>query len=452
MLVSSARSSKTRRRADGRYSARRVAVWASAYLALAVTPMLVALVGPIPEPRPFLVEVGVGLGFVGIGVLALQFVTTGRFRRIAPVFGADAVMQFHRQAGVAAVALVLAHPAILILADPDYLEYFDPRVNLPRALALGTVVPALVLILVTSLRRREARLQYEWWRALHGGLSVLVLAIGTAHGIQVGRHLGTLWQQGVWAGLLVGAGLLVLHSRVVRPLRMRRRPWEVVEVRPEAGDASSITVAPIGHTGMDFTAGQYAWITFGPSPFSLQQHPFSFASSAEDPAITFTAKVVGDFTATWRDRRPGERAFLEGPYGGFVLSPDSPGAVAYAGGIGITPIMSMLRTMRDTADPRPVTLFYANSDLDGATFHEELVRLADEIDLELIDVLEAPPDDWTGPTGFVDGDLIAARLDDPTVWEHFVCGPEPMLDAVETALRELGVDWRQIYVERFQVV
>lgn len=440
------------RAATGRYSSRRVAAWAAAYLVLAVVPMLVAVVGPIPEPRPFVVEVGVGLGFVGIGVLALQFVTTGRFRSIAPVFGADAVLQFHRQAGIAAVALVLAHPVVLVLADPDHLEYFDPRVNLPRALALGAVVPALVLLLVTSLWRREARLQYEWWRALHGGLSVLVLAVGTAHGIQVGRHLGTLWQQGIWAGLLVGVGLLLLHSRLLRPLQMRRRPWEVVDVRAEVGDAYSITVAPVGHGGMDFTAGQYAWITLGHSPFSLQQHPFSFASSSRDRRITFTAKVTGDFTATWKDRRPGERAFLEGPYGGFTLSPDSRGAVAYAGGIGITPIMSILRTMRDTGDRRPVTLFYANPDLGEATFHDELLELRDEIDLRLIDVLEDPPEGWDGPSGFLDADLIAEHVDDPTAWEHFVCGPEPMMDAVESGLRELGADWRQIYSERFQVV
>ena len=436
-----------------KYSGRRVASWIGAYLALALTPLVLAMVGPTPAPRPFFVEFGVGLGFVGIGLLGLQFVITGRFRSIAPVFGADVVLQFHRQIGIVAVALVLAHPAVLIASDPDYLEFFDPRVNFPRALALAGVIPAMLLLLATSLWRERVWLNYERWRLVHGVLALGIVFIGMVHGIQVGEHLGPFWKQGLWAGALCGLMYLVVHTRVVRPALLKRRPYRVVDVRAELPDTFTIELAPDGHVGMRFRAGQYAWMTVGGSPHSMQQHPFSFASSAHSGTLSFTSKSVGDFTSSWEDIEPGEQVFLEGPFGGFTLDADSEGAVFVVGGIGVTPAMSILRTMRDTDDDRPVVLVYGNPDADSITFRDELDELAEVLDLEVIHVLEEPPEGWTGERGFVDRELLERALPpDCRTYEFYICGPEPMMDVAESALRDMGVSWRQIYTERFQIV
>ena len=436
-----------------KYSLARVVALVGAYVALALAPLVLAMVGSTPEPRPYVVEVGVGLGFVGIGLVGLQFVITGRFRSIAPIFGGDVVLQFHRQIGIVAVVLVLAHPAVLIAGDPDYLEFFDPRVNILRALALTAVVPALVLLLVTSLWREFVRLNYEWWRVAHGLLALAIVFIGMVHGIQVGQHLDAVWKQVIWVGSLCGLMYLVVHTRVVRPALMRRRPYRVVEVRQELPDVHTLVVEPEGHVGMNFRAGQYAWMTVGPSPYSLQQHPFSFSSSAHSGAMSFTAKAVGDFTSSWGQIEPGERVHLEGPFGAFTLDADSEGAVFVVGGIGVTPAMSILRTMRDTGDDRPVVLVYANPDIDSIPFREELDELGDVLDLHVVHVLEEPPAGWPGEEGFVDRDLLERVLPpDCRTYEFFLCGPEPMMDAVETALRDMGVSWRQVYSERFQIV
>ena len=436
-----------------KYNVARVLPWIGAYVALALAPLMLAMVGSTPAPRPFLNEVGVGLGFVGMGLLALQFVITGRFRSIAPIFGGDVVLQFHRQIGIVAVVVVLAHPAVLIASEPDFLEFFDPRVNILRALALTAVVPALVLLLVTSLWRELVRLNYEWWRAAHGVLALAVVFIGMVHGIQVGQHLDAVWKQIIWVGSLCGVMYLVVHTRVVRPMLMRRRPYRVAEVRRELPDTFTLILEPDGHVGMNFSAGQYAWMTIGPTPFSLQQHPFSFSSSAHSGELSFTAKAVGDFTSSWEHIEPGARTYLEGPFGAFTLDADSEGAVFVVGGIGVTPAMSILRTMRDTGDERPVVLIYGNPDIDSITFREELDELRDDLDLRIVHVLEEPPACWSGEAGFVDRELLERNLPpDCRTYEFFICGPEPLMDAAESALREMGVSWRQIYTERFQIV
>lgn len=443
--------------ADGstraKYNVRRVTAWAVAFMVLALLPMVVAVLGPLPPPRPFLVEFGVGLGFLGISLLALQFVTSGRFRRIAPVFGADVVLQFHRQVGVVAFGLVLAHPAVLVLSDASYLEFFDPRVNLLRALALAAVVPATVLLMVTSLWRERTGLNYEWWRLLHGVLALFVVFVGLVHGIQVGHYLDGWWRQGLWIGMLSGAMYLVVHSRVVRPLMMRRRPYEVVDVITEASDVNSIVLRAVDHERLQFRAGQFVWITLGSSPFSLQQHPFSVASSELDPTITLTAKELGDFTSTWSEVEVPSPAFLEGPFGGFTLDRRAAGAVFIVGGIGVTPAMSILRTMRDSGDRRSALLVYGTASCDDVVFAEELAAMPAELDLRLVQVPQDPPEGWEGPSGHIDRELLESLLGDEEMgFEFFICGPEPLMDAAESALRGMGVSWRRIYTERFEIV
>src|SRR6185295_17642988 len=110
--------------------------------------------------------------------------------------------------------------------------------------------------------------------------------------------------------------LLLAHVRILKPLQMAMRPYRVVNVRPLGPLTWTVAVQPMGHGGMKFRAGQFAWLTFGPTPFSMQQHPFSFASSAMHPErIEFAIKELGDFTSTIQDLKIGERAYLEGPYG-----------------------------------------------------------------------------------------------------------------------------------------
>ena len=428
------------------------------YLLLAAAPILVAYFGPLPEPRPFWIEFGVGLGFVGMGILGLQFLLTGRFRNVAYSVGLDTMLQFHRQAGLISFGFILAHPAILFATDPAYLAYLDPRVNLPRATALSGVLAALVLLLVTTLWRERLRISYEWWRTGHGVLALFVILIGLAHGLQVGHYLSPGWKQGAWVLMTLAAVGLLVNNRVLRPLRLKRRPYQVTEVRKEIADAWTLALEPQGHDGLEFRPGQFVWLTLGPSPFSLQQHPFSISSSAERPKrLTLTIKELGDFTSTISTVSPGTTAFLEGPYGAFIPagSEDAVKGTAFiVGGVGITPVMSMLRTFRDRGDSRPLILIYGAPAWDDVLFQDEIGALEETLDLKLVHVLEKEPDEWKGETGLVTAELLDRHLPEDEVegWEHFVCGPPPMMDVVEPHLHERGVPVSRVHSERFNIV
>ncbi|GAA4845571.1 hypothetical protein GCM10025787_29590 [Saccharopolyspora rosea] len=165
-------------------------------------------------------------------------------------------------------------------------------------------------------------------------------------------------------------------------------------------------------------------------------------------------KAVGDFTRTVHVLEPGDRAYLDGPHG--VFTPDryeGPGFVLIGGGIGIAPLLSMLRTARDRGDPRPFVLFYANRRFENAAFVQGLDELSGHLHVEVIHVVQDSPADWMGEAGFIDEELLRRRL--PTRFErfqHFICGPPPMMDALEDALTDLGVPPDRIHSERLSFI
>jgi predicted ferric reductase len=214
----------------------------------------------------------------------------------------------------------------------------------------------------------------------------------------VGHYIAAPWQRALWTGIGLSWLAVIATVRVARPWRMLRRPYDVVEVRPERGDAWTVVVRPRGHPGFRHAPGQFAWVTLRASPFAMREHPFSISSSpVVSGQLEFTIKELGDFTATIKTVRAGETAFVDGPYGAFTIDRHpAPGYVFIAGGIGIAPLMGMLRALADRGDQRPILLFYAYRRWERLTFREEIETLRSRLDLRVVYVLGEPPDGWQG--------------------------------------------------------
>ena len=103
----------------------RGASWILVYLAVAVAPLVFAVIDPTPG-RGFLINFSVALGFVGLAMLGLQFALVARFQTVAAPFGIDVVLQFHRQIAYVALLFILAHPVLLFVTDTQFLALLDP--------------------------------------------------------------------------------------------------------------------------------------------------------------------------------------------------------------------------------------------------------------------------------------------------------------------------------------
>ena len=208
----------------------------------------------------------------------------------------------------------------------------------------------------------------------------------------------------MWIGLPVFWIALLLYVRIIKPLFMLRRPYRVAEVRRERGDSWTLVMRPVGHPGFRFTPGQFGWLTVWGSPFKITAHPFSFSSSAAvtDGRVEMTIRNLGDFTSGIGNVPVGQRVYLDGPYGAFTIDRNPADMhVLIAGGIGITPMMSIIRTLADRGDKRPVILLYGNRDWEAVTFREELEALKQRLNLTIVHVLSQPPAGWTGEKGFI---------------------------------------------------
>lgn len=433
------------------------AFWIAAYLAIALLPLFILILyPPAPDGRSFWTEFSVALGFVGLAMLALQFALTARINRIEASYGVDIILQFHRYISLVAFALILIHPLILFIDQPETLRLLNLSEAPWRArfAVVGTL--ALLILVSTSIWRQPLKIPYELWRTSHGILAVVAVASGLAHALGVSYYLTLFWKKLLWSAIALIALWLLIYVRIVKPWMMTKRPYLVEQVIPQRGNVWTLAIRPRGHEGFRFQPGQFAWITLDISPFRMREHPFSMSSSGDHPErLEFTIKALGDFTQTVKDIEPGTKAYLDGPYGVFTSDRywDSSGFVLIAGGIGITPMMSMLVTAAERKDDRPFLLIYANKSWEEVTFREELDALTDSLDLTIIHVLRKPPEDWTGETGYVDQDLLKRYIPVHRGSRHyFICAAPVMMEQVEAALHHLQVSATNVHMEHFNLV
>lgn len=434
----------------------RRAGWMGVFVVLILAPLgVAALAGPTPTSRAFWTEVGVAVGFLAFPLMLAQLALVSRLATVSRPFGSDALMQWHRGMGLAALGFVVLHP--LLLSSVPW-SAWNPLAG-PVVLRTGAVAFwATLLLVVMSVWRRRLRLSYEVWQVTHLALAGVVTTAALWHMFAVGFYSGTSAVRVVLLAYTALFGGLLVGYRLVRPLALRQRPWRIDANTDIGGSVRLLRVRPDGHHGLQFEAGQFGWLVTGSRPIASSQHPLSFASSATsapDGTVEFAIKNLGDWSGqVVPTLAPGHRVWIDGPSGGFTPEITSPrGLVLIAGGIGIAPMRSVLLTLRDSGHRRPVWLFYAASNWSRVVFREELAALAHQTGVQVCHVFEHPDADWTGEQGRVTADLLSRHLpDDCRGFDYFICGPVAMMDAVETCLTDMGVPARQVHTERFQMV
>jgi predicted ferric reductase len=424
----------------------RCGLWIGLYLLLVLFP--VPWVGlPAATTRAFPDRLGAILGYVALSILAVQFVLTARFRLLLPPFGTDVLYAFHRGMALVALVFLVVHP-VLMLPASELAPRLDP---LGAGWAGAVAVYLLILLVVFSAARRLLRIPYVPWRVLHGLVAAVVVCLGLVHAASSAflAH-DPVTRTGLWVWTLAWV-LLLAWVRLVKPLLLLRRPYRVTGVRSEHGGAVTLVLDPEALDGHRFRAGQFAWLTLDGSPFLAGEHPFCYSGSSQRaPRLELTVKAAGDFTRRVQDVRPGALAYVDGPFGHTSIDsfPDADRYFYVAGGIGVAPCISMLRTLADRGDRRPHTLVYGSASWDSAAFREDLAELASRIDLKVVHVLEKPPLGWLGETGVIGAELLERHLPRSGRRVCFVCGPDAMMDAAESALAELGVPIEDIHAER----
>lgn len=416
-----------------------------------------ALVGPA---RPWPDELASALAMAGFAALLVEFLLSGRFRVISGRIGIDRTMRWHQVIARVLTAGLLLHPFLYTL--PSGAQFLLPG-DATRAGVLGFDAGMLATgalawiglgaLTLTAIARRSLPRTYETWRLAHGLGAAAVAGLGLAHTLGGGRYSAHPAVAGWWAAMFALAMASLLAVYLLRPLALARRPWRIASIAPAAERSWALVLEPVGHAGLRFRAGQFAWVRLDCSAFSRREHPFSIASApAEDGSIAFLVKQAGDFTDRIGFLPVGGRAFVDGPHGTLCIDRRrEPGICLIGGGVGVAPLLSILREARRQADPRPFRLIYGNRHAGQILAGPELEAMAQEIALTTQHVLQEPPPGWAGETGMLTDTLIARHCALPAQegWLFVLCGPPEMMRPVRAGLRALGVPRRRILEERF---
>jgi ferredoxin-NADP reductase/cytochrome c553 len=246
---------------------------------------------------------------------------------------------------------------------------------------------------------------------------------------------------------------------------VRRRRYRVRAVNRLDEFVTEIVMEPVSEP-LDFDPGQFVFVSFRSAslserfrPFDLsirrqvfsirpgeasnQFHPFSITSAPDERTLRITVKAVGDYTRALRSLEEGAGAVVEGPYGSFSHHGlPAREQLWLAGGIGVTPFLSMARSLRFANEPA-VDFYYCVEHAEEAHFLDELHELAarrDDFRVSLVPRDEA---------GFLTADRLAQETGDLAEREILICGPPGMIDSLRAQLTAQGVPRERIHAEEF---
>jgi predicted ferric reductase len=397
---------------------------------------------------------GVNCALVGFTLLSMQFLLTARLPWIEAPFGLDLILRFHRTMAIVIVALLCVHP--MLIAD-DQGGRLLTGLHMPWCIWAGPIALILLLSVVSAAVFRSAmRLSYEWWRHAHSAIALAILALGFAHAVTTGEDLQNPAGLALWTAMSATGLAAWFYAHAIRPRLLARRAFRVHSISLEAPRVWTITLAAPAGRPFRFLPGQFQFLRFVESNVPAEEHPFSVASSpSRAQHISLTIKACGNFTNLIDRIHVGDRATVHGPFGRFScdLHPDEGHLVFVAGGVGITPLMSMLRAMRDRRESRQVTLIYASRQVNDVLFAPELVAMerAQCPALKVIYVLSKPPTWWAGQTGRVDAQRLDQWCGGVEDKAFYLCCPPQMNAELIAGLRRNGVSPRRIHCDDFSL-
>ena len=203
--------------------------------------------------------------------------------------------------------------------------------------------------------------------------------------------------------------------------------------------------------------GQFGFFRFFGENIPTEEHPFSISSGAVNKEfLTVTIKELGDFTSQVKKIKKGDRAVLDGPYGKFsyINYPNERETVLVAGGVGITPVLSMLRYMSEFDRERKIMLLWGINTKEDMICKEELQMIQKKMKgLSVLPVLSGQ-EEWDGLTGRVTADLIDTKIKELGIRAEtvgiYLCGPPPMMDSIISGLKKKEKKYN-LHFEKFSL-
>jgi predicted ferric reductase len=414
-----------------------------------------------------LTSIGNSLGLTGIAAFAVNLFLGGRFWFVEPVFGGlDRMYNAHRKLGEWSFGLLSAHALCVLLGAA--LVSVDAAVGLltPGSFTTFLGLVALVGMAFALFMTLFAGLNHEMFIYVHRVFGV-AFVIGAIHVFRTPGTKASSVALTYYIAALCALGFAgFLYRSVFGRSLVRRLVYIVEKVNRLDEYVTEVVMTPVGER-LRYEPGQFVFVTFEskamrkdfhpvdvetseataivtvrPGAVTNQAHPFSITSPAGAPHLSVAVKALGDFTHALRAVEVGAPVYVEGPYGAFSYrNIGNPKQIWIAGGIGVTPFLSMARSL--TEDHYEIDFYYAMETASEKYFIEDFYALGD-----------ANPRVKTIPIerdklGFMTADDVENISGHLTEKDILICGPVGMMHALKAQFLAKGVPEDQIHFEEF---
>jgi predicted ferric reductase len=282
---------------------------------------------------------------------------------------------------------------------------------------------------------------YKAWKITHKFLG-LTFFFAVLHTFLIPSDVSLYWPLKIYMTVLVILGLITLFYRTLfGNMFPKKFKYVVDEIKKLNDRVIEISMSAV-EDRMEFKAGQYIFISFKKGGLSREIHPFSISSGISDKKLRITVKSLGRYTARLQNLKLGTIATIEGPFGVFsYLNTSNKNQVWIAGGIGITPFLSMARSL--TNQNYKIDVYYCVKTKSEMVFFEELEKISSQNrNLRIIPIC-------SDTRGRLNTKTINSLSGNILGKDFFLCGPPAMMKSMKSILLEGGIPNRNIHSEEF---
>jgi predicted ferric reductase len=370
-----------------------------------------------------------------------QFLAT-RPRLLEPLFGGlDRMYHFHRQIGIAALALILVHYFI----EPDFrgIQLTADLNEIAKEAGKWGFYGLITLILVSIFKKipfTNIEIPYPLWRQSHRLMGIFFIIIAF-HQFFIKRPFGgDAWLANYLTFFAILGILSFAYTQFIA--FTKRRNYTITHVT-RLPSATIVEAEPV-RRAIHARPGQFGFLRFEKSGLR-EPHPFTIAGRSDDGVIKFAIKPLGDYTRRLRElAKPGDRIQVEGGYGRFIHSRGGKKQIWLAGGIGITPFLAMAASLT-SEEKRRIHLVHCVGNNDEAVEADHLLRKADEVENFSFHLHQSQQD------GRIDARKLMEHLpfeaDGADLW---FCGPAALRHAIVAGMKEAGNRLGRVEFELFE--
>jgi predicted ferric reductase len=381
-------------------------------------------------------------GLVGMALFSVNLILSGRFKILDKYFkGLDKVYANHSKIGSIAFSLLLFHPLFLVvkylaISTQEAGLFFVPFTN--SSITLGII--SLILMIILMSLTFYFKIKYNIWKISHKFM-VIVFIFAILHTLAIPSDISRNDLLRYYILILAIAGLVIsIHQAFLNKFLFKKFKYKVKNVNKLNENVTEIEMEPL-RGKMNFNPGQFAFFSFLSGWVSSESHPFSISSSNKENNLKITVKNLGDYTDIIRNLRLNEKVSIDGSYGNFSYkNAQSTNQIWIAGGIGITPFLSMAKSIENGYN---IDLYYSVKEGKEAVYLrtiQDIVQKNSNFKFNL----------WiTSERGYINGGVIASISKGLEGKDIFLCGPAIFMESLKNQFVSLGVDINKIHYENF---